>query len=170
MTDNQTDVAGAQARNPPTDIIGYLSASALGAELTADELSTLAKNVELRKLSKDEILISEAELDDRLYAVAQGKFAVLRSSARGQENLGTLGPGMIIGELAFLDGLKRTATIKAENDECCVIALRRKELESLISNHPLLVYKVMRAIVRSAHSTVGKMDAAYSDLLHYISG
>jgi CRP-like cAMP-binding protein len=75
------------------------------------------------------------------------------------------------GELAFLDGaLKRTASAQAATDGCCVIALRREELESLLLVDPSLVYKVMRAIVRSAHGTVGTMDNVYSDLMHYISG
>jgi CRP-like cAMP-binding protein len=72
--------------------------------------------------------------------------------------------------LAFLDGLKRTATVKVANNECCVIALRRQQLESLLSVDPSLVYKVMRAVVRSAHRTVNKMDATYTDLMRYISG
>jgi CRP-like cAMP-binding protein len=72
--------------------------------------------------------------------------------------------------LAFLDGLKRTATVKAVNNESCVIALRRQQLESLLSVDPSLVYKVMRAVVRSAHRTVNQMDATYTDLMRYISG
>jgi len=94
---------------------------------------------------------------------------VSKKGARGQEILGRLGPGTIIGELAFLDGaLKRTASAQAASDGCCVIALRREELESLLFVDPSLVYKVMRAIVRSVHRTV--LDSVYSGLMHDISG
>ena len=31
-------------------------------------------------------------------------------------------------------------------------------------------YKLMRAIVRSAHDTVHNLDAAYADMVHYVSG
>jgi CRP-like cAMP-binding protein len=72
--------------------------------------------------------------------------------------------------LAFLDGLERTATVTAAEDGACVIALRRTGLESMLSADPHLVYSVMRAILRSAHRTVGKMDATYLDMMRYIQG
>ncbi len=156
--------------DPPSGCVNCLAASALATELTAEQLRVLFGTVEVRKLSKNEILISEGDYDDRLYAVAKGELEVSRAGARGQEVLSRLGPGTITGELAFLDGLKRTATVKAMSDECCVIALRRHQLESMLSVNPFLVYNVMRAIVRSAHGTVGKMDTVYTDLMHYVSG
>lgn len=170
MTTNQTKPTGPEPSLAQTDTIGYLSSSSLGAELTPQELNILARKVKLRAFSKSEILISEGEIDDHLYAVAQGLFSVSRTGGRGEERLSMLGPGAITGELAFLDGLKRTATVKAEKDDCYVIALSRADLESLLSDHSALVYKVMRAVVRAAHTTVGKMDATYADLMRYISG
>jgi hypothetical protein len=35
---------------------------------------------------------------------------------------------------------------------------------------PRLVYKIMRAILRSAHKTVGAMDRTYVDMISYIQG
>ena len=161
---------GQQVCNPPAGCIGCLGASALARELTDDQLRTLFSIVEVRKLVKDDILISEGDHDDRLYAVAKGELEVSRQGGRGREVLARLASGTITGELAFLDGLERTATVKAASDECCVVILRRERLETLLTFDPLLVYNVMRAIVRSAHRTVGKMDAVYSDLMQYISG
>lgn len=170
-TPNRINLAGYQTCNPPKDCIGCLSASALAQELTAAQVNMLCNRMEVRKLSKNEILISEGDYDGPLYVVAKGEFEVSRTGARGQENLAMLKLGAITGGLAFVDeGLKCTATVKAEHDDCCVIALGRRQLESLLSDDPSLVYKVMRAIVRSAHGIVGKMDSIYSDLMYYISG
>jgi CRP-like cAMP-binding protein len=142
----------------------------LAAELTPDEVGALFKRVTVHKLARNEVLITEGTKDDHLFAIARGELGVYRKGGRGEENLARLKPGTIAGELAFLDGLRRTATVKAEQDESCVIALRREDLEALLPDHPLLVYKVMRSIVRAAHRTVGNMDATYSDLMYYISG
>lgn len=168
MIENQISEGGPQTQNLPTNSISYLSESALGAGLTADELNALANKIELRKLSKNEILISEGAEDSHLYAVAQGELGISREDHRGGVNFGTLKAGMIFGELAFLVGLKRTATVKAETNDACVIALRREQLESMLSEHPQVVYKVMCSIVRSAYRTVNNMDGDYSDLIHYV--
>ena len=170
LAQHEIDRGRPQVCNPPTYCKDCLSASALATELTADQVRALFDVVEVRKLSKNEILISEGEYDDHLYALAKGELEISRAGERDQEVLVRLRPGSIAGELAFLDGLKRTATAKALNDECCVIALRREQLETLLSVDPSLVYKVMRAVVRSAHTTVNKMDATYTDLMRYISG
>jgi hypothetical protein len=73
-------------------------------------------------------------------------------------------------ELNYRDGLKRTATVRAATDECCVIELERENVESMLPVEPHLVYKVMRAIIRSAHRTVSTMDKTYLDLMSYIQG
>jgi CRP-like cAMP-binding protein len=157
--------------NPPKGCLDCLAASALARELTADQLTTLFDKVQVRKPAKKEVLVSEGDCDDHLYVVAAGEFEVSRKGARGREILGRLGPGTMAGELAFLDGgLPRTASIEAATDGCCVITLRREDLEALLVVDPSLVYKVMRAIVRSVHRTVGKLDAVYSGLVHEIAG
>jgi CRP-like cAMP-binding protein len=132
----------------------------------------LVDALEVRRLSKNEVLISEGEHDDYLYAIASGRFEIIRRGDSGHEVvLHRLGPGDITGELAFLDGLTRTATVRAASDEdSCVLCLHRDRLESLLSVDPSLVYKVMRAIIRSAHRTVGNLDTSYTDLTRYVLG
>ncbi len=158
--------------DPPRTCPDCVQASALAAELTEEQLRTLFDILEVRKLSKNEVLISQGEHDDRLYAIASGQFEICRRGDSGREVvLHHLGPGNITGELAFLDGLTRTATVRAVTDEdSCVVCLHRDRLESLLAVDPSLVYKVMRAIIRSAHRTVGNLDKAYMDFVRYVSG
>ena len=157
--------------DPPRACLGCLAASGLAAELTDSQVKALFGVVDVRRLSKGEILISEGEYDNHLYAIAKGEFEVTRGESADRDvPLIRLGRGTITGELAFLDGLKRTATVRAATDGACVIALERESLESMLAVDPQLVYKVMRAILRSAHRTVGKMDAVYLDMISYIQG
>jgi CRP/FNR family cyclic AMP-dependent transcriptional regulator len=157
--------------NPPTACLACLARSGLSAELTDNEIEDLFKIADVRQLSKGEVLVSQGDDSNLLYSISKGSFAVtLRKTGDQEVELGRLGPGTITGELAFLDGLKRTATVKAATDNCCVISLDRKNLESLLEANPRLVYKVMRAILRSAHKTVGTMDKSYLDLIGYIQG
>ena len=80
--------------NPPENCINCIRASALGAELTDEQLHTLRDVVEVHMLSKGEILISEGECNDHLYAIASGELEICRASDRGREiSLQRLGPG-----------------------------------------------------------------------------
>ncbi len=160
---------GGKDCNPPGSCTSCVRASALGAELTDEQLRILCNIVEVKMLSKGEILISEGEYDDHLYAIAAGEMEILLRSDRGRElSVKRVRQGSLTGELAFLEGLKRTATVRATEDACCVISLHRDRLEGLLSVDPSLVYRIMRAVVRSAHRTVGNLDTAYTDLTGYV--
>ncbi len=162
---------GGKVCDPPRTCPNCVQASALAADLTEEQLRTLFDVLEIRRLSKHEILITQGEYDDHLYAIARGEFEISRRSDAGREVvLHRLGPGNITGELAFLDGLTRTATVRAAaEEESCEVCLHRDRLESLLSVDPSVVYKVMRAIIRSAHRTVGNLDTAYMDSVRYVS-
>src|SRR5207247_11306072 len=48
-----------------------------------------------------------------------------------------LGPGDVFGERSLLEGVERTARVRAETDVCC-IAIPRPELERVIAARPEL--------------------------------
>jgi CRP/FNR family cyclic AMP-dependent transcriptional regulator len=177
MAANETtslDVFGGEQHhvcNPGSACLACMARSGLSAELTDSEIELLFNIAYVRRLSKGEVLVSEGDDANCLYSIARGEFDVTRSTSGDRElQLIRLGPGTITGELAFLDGLKRTATVRAATDDSCVIELARENLESMLEVDPRLVYKVMRAILRSAHKTVGTMDRTYIDLMSYVQG
>ena len=156
---------------PSSACLSCLVASNLAAELTESQTESLLNIVSIRRMSKGEALLFEGESDNNVYAIAKGKFEVVKGESVGREiPLAHLRPGMITGELAFLDGLKRTATVKAATDDCCAIALDRESVESMLEVDGMFVYKIMRTIVRSAYKTVAEMNAAHINILQHIQG
>ncbi len=49
-----------------------------------------------------------------------------------------------------------------------VISLRRPQLESLLNSDPAIVYRVMRAIVRTAHAIQRRLSIQSVELANYI--
>ena len=75
------------------------------------QLLAAAKTV---TLDEDEVLFEYGEPGDGCYFVNQGVLKVARRSATGEQRiLAVLGPGAIVGELAMIDGLPRSATVVA---------------------------------------------------------
>jgi hypothetical protein len=48
------------------------------------------------------------------------------------------------------------------------LSLERAKFETLINSHPMIVYKVMRGVVRNVHSIVRHMNAQSSEMSNYI--
>ena len=53
-------------------------------------------------------------------------------------------------------------------EDCRVLTLKREDFERVLETQPLLVYKVMRVIARSAHRIVHQMNYEVVELTNYI--
>lgn len=151
---------------PDSEIIAR---SPLGAELDPRECRTLASVMQARRLRGAEVLIEEGRRDNALYLVASGALAVTRTTGIGDSvTLHLLKIGDVAGEMGFVDGEPHSATLRSEG-EAEIYSLTRDALERLLDAHPRLVYKVMRAVVRTVHSILLRMNLQYVELTNYIT-
>lgn len=145
-----------------------LRASRLAAELSEDEAETLASAMELRRLHSGEVLVREGHADEHFYLIVKGALGVVKSADSAEQvTLNTLSAGDFAGELSWLDGAKRYASLVALADTE-VLGLERARLEGLLERHPWLVYRVMRAIVRAVHQIQYRLSMQQSELQNYI--
>jgi len=142
--------------------------SPLGRDLTGAQCEALAEIVEVRTLSKDEFLIREGEVDNKLYVSVSGEILVTKNSGASEEQLHVLGPGSVAGAMGFIDGLEHSASLKA-NSTTEVFAIERTKFESLVNSNPMVAYQVMRTIVRDIHSIVKKMNTSHVEFSNYIN-
>jgi CRP/FNR family cyclic AMP-dependent transcriptional regulator len=145
-----------------------LCKSRLGAELTKDEANKLADLMKLRELKSGEQLIVEGTVDDSLHVILEGNVEVAKRTAGGGiANIAVIRAGNLAGELSFIDGEVHTVGLSTLSDTK-VLSLSRADFEKLITTDPMLVYKVMRAVTRSAHRIMHQMNAEYIELNNYI--
>ena len=94
---------------------------------------------------------------------------VVSHSAGGEQvGLQILRAGDILGELGFLDGVEHSAGVRAMGN-CELLRLDRSSFEELLEKDPDLVYKVMRAIVRTVHRILRNMNFQQVELTNYIA-
>ncbi len=142
--------------------------SPLGAELSDKQCATLAGIIKVAGLREGEYLLKEGQFDDSLHVVVSGKLEVVKSDQGGEQvTLAVLHPGDMAGELGFVDGAPHSAGLRALG-ECEVFNIHRAEFEALIPKDPDLVYKVMRAVMRTVHRILRRMNFQYTQLTDYI--
>ena len=131
-----------------------------------------------RRLAADEVLFLAGDPGDGLYQVDEGLLKVSIASASGAERiLAILGPGSIVGDLAIIDGLPRSASVTALRD-CKLRFLSRAAFEKFAASEPA-IYKyllnVMAARLRDTDQIVaagsflplkGRVARALLDLAH----
>jgi CRP-like cAMP-binding protein len=145
-----------------------LANSKLAAEMTDEQRKALAAAMTLRELAPGEVLVREGDTDDHLYVIASGVLGIIK--AAGTENemtINTVKAGDVVGELSFLDGATRYASLVAMSGSR-VLGLSRGDLESLLDKNPQLVYRVMRAIVRVVHDIQRRLSMQTVELTNYL--
>jgi CRP-like cAMP-binding protein len=143
--------------------------SSLGQELSEEECRTLASIMSIRRLKDGEILVHEGEANNTMHIVTGGKLEVTTTTEEGEPvTLYVLKTGEFAGTRAFVDRTSRKATLRALG-ETEVYVLDPDPFEALLDDHPHLVFNVMRAIFRTVHNTLMRIDMENVQLVNYIN-
>ncbi len=88
-------------------------------------------------------LLHEGSTPHEFFLIVDGSVAIDRDG----ERLNTLGPGDYLGEIALLDGGRRSATATAETD-VRLLVLGTREFHSLMDEFPDVRVAVLRTLAR----------------------
>jgi CRP/FNR family cyclic AMP-dependent transcriptional regulator len=115
-----------------------------------------------KKLEKDHYLFREGDPPDALYVVKSGKLAVVKTKSNSEIILAEIGPGAMVGEMAFFDGKPRSAGVKALK-ESEVIALYYKGLHAQFASFPEWCKAIMKTVnenLRAANQRLKQLEKA----------
>jgi CRP/FNR family transcriptional regulator, cyclic AMP receptor protein len=120
----------------------------LFSDLEGEELERFSQVAVPRTFPAGTRVFHEGDSSDACYIVKTGSFRVTREHSDGRAiTLATLGPGEIFGELAMLDGDKRSASAEALTDGE-LLALPAGDVRALLSGHPEIALKLVAGLVR----------------------
>ncbi len=108
------------------------------------------------RLAADNVLFMTGDVGDGCYRVEDGLLKVAMMSRSGSERiLAFLGRGAIVGELAIIDGLPRSASVVAVRDSQLSF-LSRAAFEEFAKGHP----EVYKSLVTLLATRLRETDAA----------
>ena len=151
-------------------VIDTLRTSMITEELTDSELKILVELVVVKdRKAGEQVVMPRDKHPDNLYILAQGEVEVKIKSSDGETVIDKLKPGDLAGVITFVGGAptQHSATLYSIGNSK-VLRLERSKFVALVDTHPMIVYKVMCAIVRNVHGIVRNMNARASELSNYI--
>jgi CRP/FNR family transcriptional regulator, cyclic AMP receptor protein len=117
-------------------------------QLTPEELMDILRMAAVLKVKPGQVLCTEGEPADAMFVLESGKVRIQKRTLQGQpEELGTRGAGQVVGELALLDGLPRSATVIAV-EAGTVYRVARSDFLLLRNHLHPAAYKVIRNLAR----------------------
>jgi CRP/FNR family cyclic AMP-dependent transcriptional regulator len=140
------------------------------SEFTDDELAVIAGVVVLKEFETGDTIFKEAEEGDALYILKKGEVKACRMGPNGElVTLTLMKAGEIFGEMSFLDGSVRSASIVAISKVESYM-LDKASFDSIVDSHPRVMYKFMKNIVYAVHSIVTGMNTRYVEMMNYMWG
>ena len=119
--------------------------------LSRRELGIVELILHERSYLGDEIIFEEGEEGLGMYIILEGEVRVLRRGVIrkivGAEEIAVLGPGESVGEMALIDGVKRSAAVVAKGP-ARVLCLFQPEFLQLLHTHRVIGFKVTYELAR----------------------
>ncbi|MCK4506775.1 MAG: cyclic nucleotide-binding domain-containing protein [Candidatus Aegiribacteria sp.] len=117
---------------------------------SSDILKVARSSTTVRVLAGEE-LIRKDDISDELYIVTDGSFKVYDDSYGEDFVHAILTKGAIFGEMSFLDGTPRSASVKAISDGS-LLKMGKKEFDTLLVDNPdtalLFLFTLARVVTR----------------------
>jgi signal transduction histidine kinase len=127
----------------PFDKISLLRLAFKG--LADDELQEMATATQLRTYPPEHVLCHEGVYEDIFYIVADGSAVISKtiSEQDGERILRIAGKGDLVGEMALIQNVPRSATVRTTTD-CTVLEMGKKDFETLLSHSPSMALNIIR--------------------------
>jgi CRP/FNR family transcriptional regulator, cyclic AMP receptor protein len=146
------------------DTAALLGSSALLSGLEPEGVLALAEAARQRIYPKDHFVFQQGEPGDALFVLLSGSVHVIAGEEGEEWVVATLRPPDVFGEVALLDGGRRSASVQAL-ESTRVLAVDRRAVLELVAAHPGAADGLLRsfgALVRQKVSQAA--DVAFLDL------
>lgn len=131
----------------------------LFARIESSKLKLIAFTSDRMTFRPGEVLCHEGEQGDAAYIVIRGEAEVSIATPQGPYYISTLGPNDILGEIAILCDVPRTATVTAKT-EVDALVISKDLFYRLIQEFPQIAIALLRELAGRLDQTTARLREA----------
>jgi CRP-like cAMP-binding protein len=128
------------------------------------KIATIDKNKVAFKA--DDYIVNEGEMGKQMFWLISGTVAITKMTKSGdQVILGYVNPGEMIGEMAFLDNMERSASARAMSD-CEVLPIPPSKFLDVLQEQPRWFKGLVRALskrLRNANEQIARLTESHRE-------
>lgn len=143
---------------PRTQEARPIAENSLLQGLSEDEITAVLLVVDERRVAQGEVLFRQDARSDGVWMLQSGQVSILAGGGPLSARLATFGPGQFVGEMGFIDGHVRSATVTADTAVEAVL-LDRNAVAALMQEHPQAALQITRNIARELAQRVRTTSA-----------
>jgi CRP-like cAMP-binding protein len=139
--------------------VGAIAAVELFAPLSEAERESLATHLVYAPFAAGDVMTRQGAVAHWLYLIVSGIADVSVETPAGPRDVGTLGPGEVMGEMGMMTGAPRRATVTARTDIACY-RLDKSGFVEIVRNRPDIAESISRILAARAAELAGRQAAA----------
>lgn len=129
------------------------------------ELMVIEKHLSFVEVTPGEVVFQEGDRGDYVCFVVEGSLDVLKRSATGEDIvISTLSKGRSIGEMAVIDDLPRSATVRART-KATLLTLSRQNFDYILAEHAAIGVKILKGIAQLLSLNLRKTSSRLADYM-----
>lgn len=128
----------------------------LFSEMSQEEFNEFTKRMIIHTVPAGKPIVREGESGSSVYVMTRGSVKVYSNIQGKQVELAVLQPSDFFGEIAFLTGKPRTATVEATED-CDILEVPEEELLDIIKKWPRIKQVLQNYYEERVKSTMEKV-------------
>lgn len=141
------------------DEVGMLRRVPLFAGVEPSKLKLLAFTSDRVSYNAGQTLFNQGDEGDAAYVILSGTADILVDSAAGPIKVAEAEPNSIVGEIAILCDVSRTATVRATS-QLETLRIRKEDFLRLLKEFPEMTVEILRVLAdRLSHTTADLIDA-----------
>jgi CRP-like cAMP-binding protein len=147
-----TETPPAETARLWADVLGKVP---LFASVPARQVRKIASLGSLARYEAKTAIVTAGDPGEAFYVILSGRAKIQRGRGRA---VAEIGPGSYFGEMALIDGARRSATIVAETETTCLM-LSRKRFAKVLRGEP----SVALALLGTLAARVRELEASPAD-------
>jgi diguanylate cyclase len=149
--------------------IALLGKSSLFAQLSPEELGTIARYSGYRSYSTGQVIFEEGSHREELYLIKEGTVAIRRHAEDdGDKEIAQFVGGEVFGEMDLLDTAPRSASAVAEGPATLLVFPDGLEFSGLLEKHPDVFARVLRKLLGEIAGRIRAIDKLISEKTPWI--
>lgn len=131
----------------------------LFSALTEEELNNLESHAHQKTYRKNTIIMEKGDESSSLFVLVSGKVAVYVADEEGKEVVLNVcdEPGAHFGELALLNRIPRTASVRTLEDSRFLV-IHRQDFQQALSDHPEIAIEIISHLVNQVSKLTERLS------------
>lgn len=118
------------------DAVDFVHHATFFQNFTKEQVKEMLTAISILKFTKGDVIVAEGEIDDTFYIILDGSAKIRKND----KDIASIAVGECFGEMAYISGQARTATVLAETD-CILIKISSTLMDKSSNEIQLLFYK-----------------------------